>query len=374
VQKREVVRAPSLVEAARNLPIRVVEIELKPPARAGVERMQPVGGYAIARDGHGRRDAGGGERAEREIAASERGFVARIEIRAHVHAIAVVGLPREREVAVREVPVVAPVRTGRGLRRVALEALDERAYRKLLAGFPPVAQRAEGFLVVAAARFGVEPLTVLSGVRDDVDHAVHRVRSPDGASRSGDDLDALDVGEQDVLHVPEHARVERRVDAASVDQHEQLVGEIAAEAADRDRPLVRVVARDLDVRREPQRVRNRRHTAAADILRSDHVDGGRSHVEAFGPPRRRRDLELAELLDAQVEGARGGLVCAPRRAGREDRAQRREQRRLTKRRFEVRQWHERMSAGARTKCAASRIAVEQGTPIAREYKRQRSPK
>src|SRR6185312_14047024 len=57
----------------------------------------------------------------------------------------------------------------------------------------------------AAAGLRVNPLRVLGALGNDVDDAVDRVRAPQRAARPADDFDAIDVLEQIVLRVPEHA-------------------------------------------------------------------------------------------------------------------------------------------------------------------------
>src|SRR5690606_40798311 len=105
-----------------------------------------------------------------------------------------------------------------------------------------------------------------------------------------------------------------RVDAAAVDEDEQLVREVVAEAADRDRPLVRAVAGDLDAGRKPQRLGQARDAAAADLLGGDDVDRGRQGVQRLGAPRSGLHAYRAELLEAQVERARAARLRGGRRS------------------------------------------------------------
>src|SRR5213594_4467298 len=103
--------------------------------------------------------------------------------------------------------------------------------------------------------------------RNDVDDAVYRVRAPQRAARAADDFYALDVFDQRVLHVPEHAGEQRRIDAAPVNEHEQLVGDCGAvEASCRDGISTRVHARDLEVRRQAQYFWDAGVTGPADVL------------------------------------------------------------------------------------------------------------
>jgi hypothetical protein len=108
-----------------------------------------------------------------------------------------------------------------------------------------------------AARFHIQARAqaVLRPPGDDVDDAVDRVRAPDRTSRSADDLDAFDVGQRHALGFPHHAGKQRRVDAAAVDQHLQLVGEAPGIAAHPHRPPRTRQARHIHARRQAQRFR-----------------------------------------------------------------------------------------------------------------------
>ncbi len=167
---------------------------------------------------------------------------------------------------------------------------------------------------IAPARHREIALGVTRGARDDVDHAVHRVGTPLRATGPADDLDTLDILHHHILRFPEHAGEERRVDGPPVDQHEHFVREHAVGAARRDRPLVIVRARDLQVRRQPQRLGYAVGARAADVVRVDHIDGCRRIGQSLGVARHRGDLDIAELLERKIDesgrvqfgGARGG--------------------------------------------------------------------
>src|SRR5712664_3632077 len=85
-------------------------------------------------------------------------------------------------------------------------------------------------LLVTNAAFGISAARIERAPRDDVDDAVDSVRAPHGGPGAADHFDALDVLEQRVLRVPEHAGEERRVDSATVDQDEQLVADRVIES------------------------------------------------------------------------------------------------------------------------------------------------
>jgi hypothetical protein len=58
---------------------------------------------------------------------------------------------------------------------------------------------------------------------DDVDDAVYSVCTPDGATGTAYDLDAVDVVEQDVLNIPIDALEEFRVYTSAVDEHQDVL-------------------------------------------------------------------------------------------------------------------------------------------------------
>jgi hypothetical protein len=58
---------------------------------------------------------------------------------------------------------------------------------------------------------------------DDVDDAVHGVRSPQCARGAANDLYSVEVRQRHVLRFPEHASEQLRVHAASVNHHQHLV-------------------------------------------------------------------------------------------------------------------------------------------------------
>ena len=138
--------------------------------------------------------------------------------------------------------------------------------------------------------------------RDDVDDAVHRVRAPQRGAGTGDDFDALDVVHEHVLHVVLDAGEQRRIDAAAVDEDQDLVGEVlhvgrAAEAARAVRIRGGVELRHLHIGREAQRLGNAEHAGAQDLLARDHVDGRRRAREALRGLRYRGDFDVRELLE-----------------------------------------------------------------------------
>src|SRR6267143_3647901 len=95
-----------------------------------------------------------------------------------------------------------------------------------------------------------------------------------------------------------------------VDEDQELVCDRIGliEAACADRVLVGVDSRHLEIRRESQRLGDTRGSRAANIVPGDDKDGSGCVRQALGAPRYRGDLEIGELLQAevgQVEGLAG---------------------------------------------------------------------
>src|SRR6185312_3170588 len=137
-----------------------------------------------------------------------------------------------------------------------------------------VAEIGEALFHIAAAGGNECAARFLRVLRNDIDDAVDCVWPPDGAAGAADDLDAIDVFEQGVLHLPVSACEEGAVDGAAVDQDEDGAGEPAAESANADRPFVAIDAGDFDAGRKAQRLGDFRDTGAADVFARDDVDRG----------------------------------------------------------------------------------------------------
>jgi len=200
---------------------------------------------------------------------------------------------------------------------VDLEPLGIQPQRRIFAEAEAVAQR-DAALVGAGIDDHPRALRVARRAREDVDDTVDRVGTPQRAARAADHLDAIDVVEHHVLHVPEHAGLQRRVDAAPVDQHQQLVGVAAVETARGDRVGVGVAARDLQVRCEAQGFGQGRHAGLADVFARDDVDRRWRIGQALRALGHRRNLDVGELLDRQVRQAgrrRGGHLHVGRHRG-----------------------------------------------------------
>src|SRR5690606_15051236 len=91
-----------------------------------------------------------------------------------------------------------------------------------------------------------------------------------------------------------------RIDAAPVDQHQQLVGGlVAVEAARADRIVDRIDPLHVQVRGQPQRLRQAARPRAPDVVRADHEDGRRRVGQGLGPARHRGHLDHGQLFQRQ---------------------------------------------------------------------------
>ncbi len=209
------------------------------------------------------------------------------------HQILAGALPVGAKPGLSLVPAIAHHEAARGAALVAIEVLGVDAIVSVPTQRCAEAQRAlRG--AVAAARRQQPALRLRRGTRDDVHDAVHRVHAPQRAARPADDLDALHVLEHHVLHVPEDARVEGCI-----------VGGDGVDAARANVVPGRARLRDLQVGGEPQRLGQARHARAPDIVRGDDEDRSGSVGEALGFFRDRRDLEIRQLLKAEIDQLAG---------------------------------------------------------------------
>jgi len=210
--------------------------------------------------------------------------------------------------------------------RVGLVAgADARSGQPGLAAGPlrehPIARCPECAAVAGGALPAREPaidaaesaLGVGGGLRDDIDHAVHRIGAPDRRARSADDFYPLDVIDHHVLFVPEHAREETVVGAAAIYQDEELVRAHGVEPAHGHRPLVRVDLPHVNAGRQPEEVGNTGHSGTANVIVRDDEDG-RGNVR--GPlllARDRRDVDPHQVLDRHLAEVGRRNLCPGRR-------------------------------------------------------------
>src|SRR5438552_2516735 len=281
-------------EQPRLLAVVAIEVDLRLQARTVAELAAPARQQVRTRD--------------RSIGEARALRLAVVRIAEQRDAAAVLA-PIGAKAGLLQVPCVGHcVTVGRNAVVVA-KALGVKTRAGVFAEAAAVAQ-CDAALLGPGIRARQRAQRVVGRARDDVDDAVDRVRAPQRAARAAHNLDAIDVLEHHVLHVPKHAGVQWRVDAAPVDQHQQLVGAAAVEAARRDRVAVGAGASNLQVGREAQGFGQARDARAANLVACDHVDRGRRISEALGPLRHRRDLDLGELFDRQMRQARARTRAA----------------------------------------------------------------
>jgi hypothetical protein len=246
----------------------------------------------------------------------------------HGHDVTASRIPVDAKPALADAPVVELLSVRMEL-CAAREALTVHAIIEATAVPIPIPETAAALFDVAGFSRAEHPVGVSGAPGNDVDHAVDRVRTPDGASGAAGNLDTFDVREQRVLLFPIDAAEQRRVDAASVDQDEHGLRQPAPESTHADRPRVGVDASNFDTGNETQGICEIRHARATDIVTREHEDGGRCASDFFGFFRSAGHLDPPELLEAQPRERR--LVC--RAGGRSRSEQRYEDTELTERQW-----------------------------------------
>ncbi|KFB70222.1 MAG: hypothetical protein AW09_004690 [Candidatus Accumulibacter phosphatis] len=206
-------------------------------------------------------------------------------------------------------PVVVAGMTLGGDRLVAFESLSPDA-EMTAAGLAAVAESQQSAFFVAGRGNQQVALGVACAAGDDVDHAIDRVGAPHRGPRAAHHLDAVDVFEQRILVFPEHAGKERRIDAAPVHQHQQLVAEAVVETAHADRPAVIGEAGDADSRRQAQDFGEVGRARAFDVVASDDEHGRGDIMQALGLARGARHLDAEQVFEADVGGGDGVFGCA----------------------------------------------------------------
>src|ERR1700734_3975675 len=121
-----------------------------------------------------------------------------------------------------------------------MEAFRHHAVGAKLAHLSAVSNRLWSDRRVACACRNIAALGVFCAQGNDVDDAVHGVRSPDRSTRAANHFYALNTGEGNVLGVPEDAGENRRIYRSTVNQDEELVGVLAVESAGTDGPVTNI--------------------------------------------------------------------------------------------------------------------------------------
>ncbi len=185
-------------------------------------------------------------------------------------------------------------------RGIATEALAVDPIISVRAELAAVAGGSKPCQLGAAAARDQQSSRILRVLRDDVDHAVDGVGAPQRCPWSADDFDSVDIREQDILHVPEHARKQRGVDGPAVDQDQQLVGGGAVEPPGADGPLTRIDLCNLQIRSEAQGFGKARCAGAANVILRDDLDRRWCFEQAFRTPGDGHDLDVHQLIEGEA--------------------------------------------------------------------------
>src|SRR5882762_1619217 len=131
---------------------------------------------------------------------------------------------------------------------------------------------------------------------DDVYDAIDCVRAPDRSAGASNHFDSLDVFKQGVLDLPIHASKERRIDASTVNQHQERLRELAPKSAYPHSPVVRIGSCHLQSGGEPQDLSDACGPGPPYVLLSDHIDRRRRPPDLFWLLGGSRHLDVTELF------------------------------------------------------------------------------
>ena len=101
-------------------------------------------------------------------------------------------------------------------------------------------------------------------LRDDIDHTAHRVRAPDCRGRTANHFDLFDLLRLDGQKIPHDGAEEILVDRASVEEHEERVGQRAGRGARRHIDVPGGCLRDIHTGDSPHEVGHHRTWRVAD--------------------------------------------------------------------------------------------------------------
>ena len=101
----------------------------------------------------------------------------------------------------------------------------------VLSDLPAIADAFKSLIHVAAAAFDIEALRVLAAFGDDIDHPIDGIGTPKRGSGAADDFNPVNIFQEQILHVPINAREGRRINASSIDEDQEFVGESIIETA-----------------------------------------------------------------------------------------------------------------------------------------------
>ena len=99
-------------------------------------------------------------------------------------------------------------------------------------------------------------LGLFGGLGDDVDNAIDCIRPPNGAARTANHFDPLDVVKRNVHGIPKDSGGDGVVDRPSIDQDQHFVGVDVVKAADADGPAIALKLRHINPWNHSQQVGN----------------------------------------------------------------------------------------------------------------------
>ena len=140
------------------------------------------------------------------------------------------GVPIDAETAPRHSPIVRRVAAGIKKTRV-VEIFLVNADIGILSDLPAIADSFKTLVHVAATGLRIDALRVLTTFGDDIDHPVDGIGTPKRGAGTADDFNPINIFQKQILHVPINAGEGRRINASSIDQHQEFVGESIIETA-----------------------------------------------------------------------------------------------------------------------------------------------
>src|ERR1700676_326166 len=195
------------------------------------------------------------------------------------------------------------------LRGTPIEVFSINSVGSVPADFVAIASSHCATFFVAAACGHDTALRSFGFLGDDVNYAVHSIRSPQRCSGSTNDFNAVDILEHYVLYVPINAREERRVYASAVDAYQKFVVKASVEAARTDGPFVFVNARHFQTWDESQRLGNAGGARASQIFLGDHEDRGSGVRDLLRALRDGGHLNVHQVFHTQSGNVRHALLA-----------------------------------------------------------------
>src|SRR5258707_5327795 len=136
------------------------------------------------------------------------------------------------------------------------ESLSVDTVVKVFAVPSAITEIDETLVDISAASGHEHSAGIFRAFRDDVDHTVDSICSPNGAAWSPDHFDAFDILQQCVLDLPINAGKERRVDAPAINKHEDRAGDGTPASAANEGPRIRAELPHLNNRRPTESLPN----------------------------------------------------------------------------------------------------------------------